>query len=63
MIEFRRLTWFEQLSLLIPRNRRAYEKRLRLGIQTLVDDPHAPCVIDGKPVPDGFGNRPYLWDL
>lgn len=56
MIEFRRMTLCERLKRLVPSYRRAHDERLRLAIQTLMDRPQDPCLIEGIFVEDGFGS-------
>jgi hypothetical protein len=48
MIELRRRTPWERLARLWPPYRRQSDEALRAAIRQLVDDPAAPCVIDGQ---------------
>jgi hypothetical protein len=48
MIELRPRTLMEQLARLWPPYRRQSDQSLRDAIRRLVDDPTAPCVIDGR---------------
>jgi hypothetical protein len=55
MIEFRERTLLETLKRLWPPHRRREDARMKEAIRQLVMNPDAPCTIDGKFIPDGYG--------
>lgn len=55
MITFERRSLWQSLLRLIPAERRRQDARLEQAIARLVADPTLPCVIEGRIIPDGFG--------
>jgi hypothetical protein len=58
MIAFRRRTLWEQFHRLVsPSYRRQQDVALYRAIGQMVNDPSLPCEIEGRLIPNGYGNQ------
>jgi hypothetical protein len=57
MIAFHRASIWQRLVRLWPARRRQQDADMAAAIAYLVDNPDAPCVVEGQLIPHGYGEH------
>jgi len=60
MIIFKKRTLLESILNLWPPRKKREEKRTMEAIKYLIDNPAAPCVVNGYLIPHGYGEEAKL---